>query len=309
MTLQEFFNQYDGKSVDYDSYYGPQCVDLVQFYNRDVIGAPRLTGNAADIWSSFPHDFYDAIPNGPDNFPSPGDIVIWNTKVGGGAGHIAICRDATKDNFTSFDQNWPTGSPSHFQPHTYTNVFGWLHPKQAAQPATVAVPSDTFSTLVDKATRYDAFAAAGYPEIQTVLDKLMADQQQIAQLNKSILTLNEKISDMAKVVDADARNDYDLGVENKELSEERDGVQAVLDTVCDSLGLPRTRFSINADYSYLWDKLKALQTPADEVVKPVLQERNELYKLVFEDFIYKKLPKTQPLLTRIVNWFGGVMHT
>jgi hypothetical protein len=32
--------------------------------------------------------------------------------------------------FTSFDQNWPTGSCCHFQYHeNYDGVIGWLRPK------------------------------------------------------------------------------------------------------------------------------------------------------------------------------------
>ena len=141
MNVQDFFNQFNQRAADFDHAFGNQCVDLVQFYNRDVVGGPRLVGAAAkDIWNTFPRDFYDRVDNTPTNFPVLGDIMIW---TGGEFGHIAVVQRADVSTFTSFDQNFPqqgftdahgdfigTGV-CHFQDHNYTNpaVRGWLHPK------------------------------------------------------------------------------------------------------------------------------------------------------------------------------------
>lgn len=134
MTTQEFFNQYNGKGVDFDGYYGFQCMDLAEQYNKDVVGAPRLGGNAADVWDHYPTDKYDKIANTPNNAPQLGDIIIWGRTVGGGFGHIAIVQTATISSFTSMDQNWPAGSIAHFQQHNYTSVLGWLRPKVIVPP-------------------------------------------------------------------------------------------------------------------------------------------------------------------------------
>ena len=128
MTVREFFNKYQGTSVDFDGYYGPQCVDLVQYYNRDVIGGPLLTGNAKDIWGTYPKNFYTQTPNLPNNFPSLGDIIIWDGGMGNGNGHIAIAGFANIWNFASFDQNWTNGAPCQFINHTYNNIIGWITP-------------------------------------------------------------------------------------------------------------------------------------------------------------------------------------
>lgn len=41
--------------VDYDGAWGDQCVDLVQQYNKVIVGGPFLTGQAAkDIWETYP---------------------------------------------------------------------------------------------------------------------------------------------------------------------------------------------------------------------------------------------------------------
>ena len=137
MQIQDFFKKYNGKGLDFDSYFGFQCTDLVEQYNQDVVGAPRLYGNAIDVWNNYPKDFYTRIENKPDNAPDEGDIIIWSQGVGQ-FGLIAICKESDFAKFISFDQNWPVGSVCHFQDHNYTNVLGWLKPK--AQVITPPVP-------------------------------------------------------------------------------------------------------------------------------------------------------------------------
>jgi len=128
MTIEEFFARFNGRGIDFDHAYGYQCMDLAEEYNQDVIGAPRLGGNAIDVWTNFPANWYTRIENTPWNFPNEGDLILWNTNVGNGYGHIAVCQRADVDSFTSFDQNWPLGSFCHFQWHNYDNVLGWLRP-------------------------------------------------------------------------------------------------------------------------------------------------------------------------------------
>jgi len=127
MTIQEFFASFNEQGIDFDHAYGFQCMDLAEEYNRDVVGAPRLWGNAIDVWTNFPASRYTRIGNTPDNFPNEGDLILWNTNVGR-FGHIAVCQTADPNSLTSFDQNWPLGSVCHFQWHNYDNVLGWLRP-------------------------------------------------------------------------------------------------------------------------------------------------------------------------------------
>lgn len=128
MNVAEFFVAYAGLFVDFDGADGPQCVDLAQYYNRDVIGGPPLTGNACDIWATYPRAFYSEVTNTPANFPALGDVVIWSGVLNGGFGHIAIASSGDGSSFISFDQNWPEGSACHFQQHDYSYVLGWLVP-------------------------------------------------------------------------------------------------------------------------------------------------------------------------------------
>ena len=142
MTVSEFINKYNGKGIDFDGYYGFQCMDLVEQYNKEVVSAPRLGGNAIDVWTNYPKAFYDKVVNSPSNIPLKGDVVIWNQGVGQ-FGHIGVFYAGDVYKFQSFDQNWPISSICHVQPHNYNNVLGWLHPK------TIQLPIDYKKVCMD----------------------------------------------------------------------------------------------------------------------------------------------------------------
>lgn len=131
MTFKEFYEKYNGMYLDFDGYYGPQCVDLVQYWNREL-GGQRFSGNANHVIEQ-PGRTYQVITNGPTNKPSEGDIVVWNGKVGAGNGHTGIATgNGNAMTFEAFVQNDPYASNAHLKIYTYDNVIGWLHPKPAA---------------------------------------------------------------------------------------------------------------------------------------------------------------------------------
>lgn len=133
MTLGEFFDKYEGKYVDFDGEWGAQCVDIVRQYIKEVLEFPQPPPviGAADLWESYLADFFEQVPNTPTGVPKAGDIIIWNRKLGNGYGHVAIASGTGNTaGFTSFDQNYPLGTPCHFQDHNYSSVTGWLHPKE-----------------------------------------------------------------------------------------------------------------------------------------------------------------------------------
>lgn len=131
MTFEEFKNSVIGRGIDFDGGYGNQCVDLIRQYCADVFGKVRgVHGNAIDYWTNFENlsirdDFYKVI-NTPDLVVEKGDIVVWNTNVGGGYGHVAIGLGlGDTKGFQSLDQNW--GSPYVKQVgHNFNNVIGVL---------------------------------------------------------------------------------------------------------------------------------------------------------------------------------------
>lgn len=131
--VDNFVGQFNGRGVDFDGAYGFQCMDEAEEYNRDVVGAPRIGGDAIDTPPRFNRSLYDWIDNTPTNVPAKGDIMVWGSKVGQ-YGHIAVFVNGNVNSFVSFDQNWPLGSVCHQQSHNYNGVLGWARPK-TSEPA------------------------------------------------------------------------------------------------------------------------------------------------------------------------------
>lgn len=125
MNIQQFFDKYNNRGIDFDSFYGFQCMDLAHQFAVDVNGQDIPSAPAAkDVWTKATPG-YDKIKNTPDGVPQRGDIVIWGTEVGP-YGHIAVFDHGDQNSFTSFDQNWPVNSLCHYQNHNYKGVLGWL---------------------------------------------------------------------------------------------------------------------------------------------------------------------------------------
>lgn len=117
MTYAQFKDKYNNKRWDYDGYYGDQCVDLIQFYAREL-GLPTFWGNAADIAGQYPAGWVHV------SVPVQGDVVVFARNAGNGyAGHIAIY---DRPGYY-LSQNYPTGTNTHIQ---YINepIIGILRP-------------------------------------------------------------------------------------------------------------------------------------------------------------------------------------
>ncbi len=133
MKFDDFIKKWDGKfcEVAGSANAKNQCVDLANAYIREVLELPIIEWtDAKNFPSRASPTNYDWIPNKGLIVPQVGDLVIWSTN------HIGICTFADIDLpwFTSFDQNWPTGSVSHKVDHSYTSVSGWLRPKGGNMP-------------------------------------------------------------------------------------------------------------------------------------------------------------------------------
>lgn len=137
MTFQEFLNKYNSKGIDFDGFYGFQCMDLAHKYAVEVCGQDIPNAPAAkDVWTK-PTPGYTKIANTPDGVPQKGDIIIWGTGAGP-YGHIAVFYQGDVWKFTSFDQNWPVNSVCHFQQHNYTGVLGWLRRTGTPTPPAIS---------------------------------------------------------------------------------------------------------------------------------------------------------------------------
>jgi len=151
ITPDTFFGKYDQKGIDFDNYYGFQCMDLYRQFVKECFGFPQSppVAGAKDVWDTYLPEYFNRILNTIDAIPIKGDILIWGIGVGP-YGHIAVCKDAQQLELTSFDQNWPVGSLCHFQKHNYTNILGWLRVKTVGDTTPPPpAPPDVSSELTE----------------------------------------------------------------------------------------------------------------------------------------------------------------
>jgi hypothetical protein len=183
MTFEQFMTIWNGKYCEVAGTPNArnQCVDVVNAYIRDVLGLPIIEWTNAVDFPSKAGDKYTYTANTPTNIPMRGDIIVWN----GAIGHIAIVIEANVNNFKSFDQNYPVGSPCHVQGHNYNNVKGWLRAKQ--QPQVVTVPAT--QPIITDQTRIPQL---GDMEVQQIRSKLN-------DLERDLKSLREHIEEYKKL--------------------------------------------------------------------------------------------------------------
>lgn len=137
--IDTFFDEYEGKKVDYDGAYGAQCVDFIKYYAIEVLGCDLGTiGNAHvffDEYSSKPTlvENFDLLHNTPDFVPEKGDIVVFgsNYSQNHNAGHIAIATGEGNENyFYSYDQNNPGAIRKVKHEYSREDFLGVLRPKK-----------------------------------------------------------------------------------------------------------------------------------------------------------------------------------
>ncbi len=119
MTLESFYQTWNGKYCDFDHAYGPQCTDVVKEYLKDVLNLPPIPGNAIDYTK---HPLF--IPK--NGHPEPGDILVFDYPP---VGHVSICVWWSELQVGCFGQNDPVGSPCGFKVYSYKDILGWIRPK------------------------------------------------------------------------------------------------------------------------------------------------------------------------------------
>jgi hypothetical protein len=149
ISVDQHVAQWNGRYADFDGWYGSQCVDQFNFYNRDVVGAgwigTPLTGGAKDLWnanSAMRDKYYKKIPS---SFKAQkGDVAVYSgaLKGSGGYGHVETVLVDNVSSLTVFAQNW--GVPyCRKVTHAKTALYGYLRPLRfiASAPAPVPVPT------------------------------------------------------------------------------------------------------------------------------------------------------------------------
>jgi hypothetical protein len=133
MDVEAFIDEVNGQLLTVTGKDAGQCTAVPHKWERRL-GLPIVYGDAADTFANAPAESYDRIGNAEDNFPLPGDIIVWGTTWGGGYGHTGVVRSADVNSFIAIEQNNPLGSAAHMVAHkNYAGVTGWLRPKVAQQ--------------------------------------------------------------------------------------------------------------------------------------------------------------------------------
>lgn len=224
MTFDEFIKKYLGKKVDWDGVYGGQCVDLFRQYVNDVLDFPQPNpvSGARLLWEGFDLDpnlytYYDKIPNSPYGIPKKGDVLVWNAKMGGGYGHVAMFIEGGLMSFKSFDQNFPTLDKCTITEHNYSNLYGWLRPKILIEPCVeLEKENKSLKEALEKSKDhekfwFDALKLVGLPEdskwkkFKSTVVKLYEDKQKA---EKKIKELEKMIAENVTGLDAKKNNKY-----------------------------------------------------------------------------------------------------
>lgn len=127
-----------GKGIDYDGYYGYQCMDLAAAYIMYVTDNKyRTWGNAIDAIRNNFGSYAKIIKNTPSFEPKAGDVVVWTTGNFSTYGHIAIVLNGNPggdlQTLTVIEQNWNGGGASKTEfatvrTHDYTGITHFIRP-------------------------------------------------------------------------------------------------------------------------------------------------------------------------------------
>ncbi|MBF0713596.1 SH3 domain-containing protein [Gemella sp. GH3] len=119
------------KAIDWDGYYGAQCVDLIMAYVGEMWGV-MMRGNAMDY-------LHNSLPEGFKRYQKgdieilPGDIVVWYMTMPWG--HIGVVIEVDGDFITCVEQNvdgnidaLTKGGPARVVKRDYKNLACIIRP-------------------------------------------------------------------------------------------------------------------------------------------------------------------------------------
>lgn len=232
MTFQSFLEKWDGKFIDFDGVYNSQCMDLMHIYCVEVLGLTDgsilAAACAKDVYNNFQNvkgnELFDRIENTPTGVPQEGDVMFWGN---GTWGHVAIFMEGDENQFTSFDQNYPTGSPCHAQSHNYTGVLGWLRLKESA---TASLQAELDKARIARDEHWNELQRIadklGVQNSETVimgeLTKLISYEDSVVQKDKALSEAQTQLVDLKNQVSALLADNYQLKLDIGGIKSEMD---------------------------------------------------------------------------------------
>lgn len=175
--------------LDYDGYYGAQCVDLIAYYYQ-CLGATTPGGNACDY-------AYNALPSGwsrvQGGTPQKGDILVYSGTASNPNGHVAIY----ESEYSTFHQNFN----SHPYVEKITNrrynsfaepYWGYIRPdfRQLQAPSVASVTLESMNAF-ENGTRYSVSLKLVYgPELVESLTYIVNKYDSATQTYKTLINEN-----------------------------------------------------------------------------------------------------------------------
>lgn len=222
MRFEEFIKDVQSKDgVDVDGYYGKQCMDLYNYYCKNVLG---VTGTGApcakDIINKANNTMhFEVIKNYPEFVPQKGDVAVW---TGGTYGHVAVCLgEGDVNSFKCIEQNWkPQALTIENHNYTYMAPIYFLRPKNQTNIKEIKT-NDNIDQLARRVIAGDFGNGAerkvalgiAYNEVQKRVNEILAG--------------NKPQVDINALADAVIRGEYGNGAERKQkLGANYEAVQA-----------------------------------------------------------------------------------
>lgn len=266
--VQAFLNEWNGKIIPFINVPTGSCMAVAHQFILEVLGITDpliISGEFAYmVYTNFANlpavNYFTLVANTATNVPSAGDIPIFGQTTDTPEGHICVFVSGDVNSFQSIDQNYPTGSSTHLQSHTYDGLLGWLHFNDPTQPATQNVPvtdqqvTDQLNAQIQATTQCQsqlkdatAQAATLQSQLTSSTDQVQSLQEALNEANTKITALQTQLSDEQKeivnlnaTIEQQASSNKDYATEIYTLSNANTSLTNSLNSVVDGLGVDRT---------------------------------------------------------------------
>ncbi|HFU4217068.1 TPA: SH3 domain-containing protein [Streptococcus suis] len=134
------------RGVDYDGWYGDQCVDLPNWICGKFFGK-ALLGNAIDLIKSAKQRGFEVHYMPTSERPRPGAIFVKDYWAGDGVnyGHTGLIIGINGNTVQTIEQNLvgnlSVGGPAQYASQQISNLVGWFYPPYSASTSTTTQSS------------------------------------------------------------------------------------------------------------------------------------------------------------------------
>jgi len=197
MTLQEYkLYALAKKQIEYHSF-NPnakfQCTDLSNDYIVKVWGLKAIIGTNAKDFPERLAPGMEFVKNTVYYSPEPGEIAVWNGRVGAGAGHISVVLNkGLLATFQSLDQNWSKPLFITLETHTYANIRGFIRKKESMPDNALQECLKQHTQLVTQAVEKGGVITSLTKEIKTLKSDMETKDKQVS-AQKGLVTQSEKV--------------------------------------------------------------------------------------------------------------------